>query len=253
VSDYRRLHACGVGRAVNRQSGQDDQAFRIRELEEENARLRGLLGLDDRSSDGHRFAWNPTLLSQASELVEVDSASSDEMEVALLRTLFGAREDVFAFRWESTSTGKSGWSPAVRGGWSRSRAKKDYRPLTDEVLLAHVRGEQTLGIYPLLADDTCTLLACDFDKGTWLLDALAYLDVCHSQEVLISSERCAQLFWSHSRVIKPRTRPPSLHDVTEPHIMTALRRVNGSEDIDLRSRTATSVSADWPSLWSPEP
>jgi hypothetical protein len=142
-------------------------------LEEENARLRGLLGLDGRSPDGHRFAWNPTLLSQASELAEADAASSDEMKVALLRTLFGARSDVFAIRWENKSTGNSGWSPAVRGGWSRSRGRKDYLPLTDEVLLAHVREEQTLGIYPLLPDDTCTLLACDFDKGTWLLDALA--------------------------------------------------------------------------------
>ena len=95
------------------------------------------------------------------------------MKVALLRTLFGARSDVFAIRWENKSTGNSGWSPAVRGGWSRSRGRKDYLPLTDEVLLAHVREEQTLGIYPLLPDDTCTLLACDFDKGTWLLDALA--------------------------------------------------------------------------------
>jgi len=174
---------------VSRQSENDDQAFRIRELEEENARLRGLLGLDDRSSDGHRFAWNPTLLSQGSELVELDAASSDEMKVVLLRRLFGARSDVFAFRWENASTGRSGWSPAVRGGWSRSRGKKDYLPLTDEVLLAHIRGEQTLGIYPLLSDDTCTLLACDFDKGTWVLDALAYLDVCHSQGVPAVLER----------------------------------------------------------------
>ncbi|MFP3882150.1 MAG: hypothetical protein ACLFWH_07530 [Actinomycetota bacterium] len=59
---------------MNRQSGQDDRASRIRELQEENARLRGLLGLDDRSSDGHRFAWNPTLFSQASELADVDAA-----------------------------------------------------------------------------------------------------------------------------------------------------------------------------------
>jgi superfamily II DNA or RNA helicase len=174
---------------VNRQTEQDDPAFRIKELEEENARLRGLLGLDDRSPDAHRFAWNPTLLSRASELVKVDASSSDDMKVALLRMLFGARSDVFAVRWENKSTGRSGWSPAVRGGWSRSRGRKDYLPLTDEVLLAHVRGEQTLGIYPLLADDSCMLLACDFDKGTWLLDALAYLDVCHSQEVPAVLER----------------------------------------------------------------
>lgn len=179
----------GPNRVVSRQPESGGQTSRIRELEEENARLRGLLGLDDRSSDGHRAAWSPTLLSHASELFEVNASSSDEMKVALLRTLFGARSDVFAVRWENRSTGKSGWSPAVRGGWSRSQGKKDYLPLTDEVLLAHVRGEQTLGIYPLLADDTCTLLACDFDEGTWLLDALAYLDVCHSQEVPAVLER----------------------------------------------------------------
>lgn len=173
---------------MSSQSGHDDQAFRIKELEEENARLRGLLGLDDRSSDGHRVAWNPTLLSEAPELVEVDAASSDETKVALLRMLFGARSDVFAVRWENASTGRSGWSPALRG-WSRSRGKKDYLPLTDEVLLAHVRGEQTLGIYPLLADDTCMLLACDFDKGSWVFDALAYLDACHAQGVPAVLER----------------------------------------------------------------
>jgi hypothetical protein len=61
--------------------------------------------------------------------------------------------------------------------------------LTDDVLLAHVRGEQTLGIYPLLGGDTCALLACDFDNGTWLLDALAYLDACHSQDVPAVLER----------------------------------------------------------------
>jgi len=174
---------------VRHQSEHDTQRLRIRELEEENARLRGLLGLDDRSSDGHRFAWNPTLLSQASELVEVNAVSSDEMKVALLRSLFCARSDVFAVHWENKSTGRSGWYPAVRGGWSRSRDRKDYLSLTDEVLLGHVRGEQTLGVYPLLTDDTCTFLACDFDKGTWLLDALAYLDVCHSHQVPAVLER----------------------------------------------------------------
>ena len=104
ASSYLRLHAVGIGGTVNRESGQDDRASRIREVEEENARLRGLLGLDERSPDGHRFAWNPTLLSQASELAEVDAVSSDEMKVALLRALFGARSDVFAARWENVST-----------------------------------------------------------------------------------------------------------------------------------------------------
>jgi len=35
----------------------------------------------------------------------------------------------------------------------------------------------------------CTLLACDFDEGTWALDALAYLDACHNAEVPAALER----------------------------------------------------------------
>ena len=35
----------------------------------------------------------------------------------------------------------------------------------------------------------CSLLACDFDKGTWALDALAYLDACHRNAVPAALER----------------------------------------------------------------
>src|SRR5205807_5919033 len=37
--------------------------------------------------------------------------------------------------------------------------------------------------------DTCTLLACDFDEGSWVLDALAYLDACHAHGVPAALER----------------------------------------------------------------
>ncbi len=162
----------------------------IEELRSENARLRGLLGLDDRSSDGHVAAWGPTLFDQSAEGTDVDASSSPEAKLALVRSLFGARSDVFAVRWENESTGKSGWSPAVRGGWSsRKRPQKDYLPLTDEVFLRHLRGEATIGIYPLLRGDRCTLLACDFDGGSWALDALAYLDACHQNGVPAVLER----------------------------------------------------------------
>nr|MDQ3642549.1 DEAD/DEAH box helicase [Actinomycetota bacterium] len=158
-------------------------------LREENARLRGLLGLDTRQDDGHRHGWAPTLFSPRTESAPIDGTASTDEKVALLRTLFGARSDVFAIRWENASNGKSGWSPAVRGGWSNKRRSKEHLPLTDEVLARHLRGEATIGIYPLLPGDTCTLLACDFDHGSWALDALAYLDACHGAEVPAAIER----------------------------------------------------------------
>lgn len=162
---------------------------RMAELTEENARLRGLLGMDSRPDDGHRHGWAPTLFSQPTDTPEIDRAASLDEKVTVLRRLFVARSDVFAIRWENVSTSKSGWSPAVRGGWSNKRTKKEYLPLTDDVLARHLRGEATIGIYPLLPNDRCTLLACDFDHGTWALDALAYLDACHRSEVPAALER----------------------------------------------------------------
>lgn len=97
---------------------------------------------------------------------------------------------MYAQRWENQNTGKSGWSPAVRGGWSnKSRQAKDYLPLTDDVFASHLRGDATTGIYPLLPGDTCALLACDFDDGSWALDALAFLDECHTAGVPAALER----------------------------------------------------------------
>jgi hypothetical protein len=41
-------------------------------------------------------------------------------------------------------------------------------------ITAHLRGDIHAGLYPLMAGDTCRLLACDFDGSSVLLDALAY-------------------------------------------------------------------------------
>ena len=133
------------------------------------------------------MSWSPTLLSALASTSRIDASSPDDAKLALLESLFGARSDVYATRWENTSTGKAGWSPATRSGWSRQRSRHDYLPLTGEVFEAHLEGRVTVGIYPLLRGDTCTLLACDFDKGTWVLDALAYLDACQANGVPAAS------------------------------------------------------------------
>ena len=159
-------------------------------LRAEVNRLHDLLGLNSRTGDGHRRAWSPSLFGEAAAACEVTQASSLEDKIGLIRSLCGARSDVYARRWENPSTGKSGWSPAVRGGWpSRRTGSKDYLPLTDDVLASHLQGEITVGIYPLLRDDMCMLLACDFDGGSWALDALAFLDRCHVAGVPAVLER----------------------------------------------------------------
>lgn len=153
-------------------------------------RLRALLGLgSDSSAPG--AGWEPTLFREEASLPSVDEASLNAAKVELIRTLFEGRPDVYAQRWESSSSGKAGWSPAVKGGWRRAGASKhrQHLPLTDDVITSHLRGDTVVGVYPLLPGDHCRLLACDFDGSTWALDALAFIDACRDLDVPAALER----------------------------------------------------------------
>lgn len=105
-----------------------------------------------------------------------------------MRRLFRGRDDVYALRWESTRTGKSGYAPATAEGWSR-HGPKTYLPMSDEAIARHLRGRESIGVYPLLADDRCWFLACDLDGATWQLDALALLEACDEHRVPSALER----------------------------------------------------------------
>ena len=107
----------------------------------------------------------------------VDASSSLEAKVAFFASMFAARSDVYAVRWENTRTGRSGWMPAVRGGWRKGVAagSREYLPLTTEILASHLTGDIDLGLYPLLYGDRCWWLAADFDGSAAMLDALSYL------------------------------------------------------------------------------
>ena len=115
----------------------------------------------------------------------VHRSSPPEVKVAFFRTLFAARPEVYATRWENRREGKAGWLPAVRGGWRRGVRHEDrnYLPLTDEVIRAHLAGEHHLGLYPLLDGDECRWLAADFDGQAAMLDALAYLKAARTWSV----------------------------------------------------------------------
>ena len=107
----------------------------------------------------------------------VHAGSPPAMKVAFFRALFAARTDVYAQRWENARSGRSGWMPAVRGGWRKgvTPSEREYLPLTEEVLAAHLSGELDLGLYPMLDGDRCSWLAADFDGPPAMLDALSYL------------------------------------------------------------------------------
>ncbi len=115
----------------------------------------------------------------------VHHRSSPAEKIALFRDLFVGRPDAYAVRWASSRTGKSGWSPAVEGGFYASdMGDRHLLPISDDVIERHLIGNDDrnrdfhAGIYPMLQDDTCRLLACDFDAGNWRQDAAAYAAAC---------------------------------------------------------------------------
>jgi hypothetical protein len=158
----------------------------IERLRQENAQLRKKLGIqlsepksdygesgpssgepDSRAAETQEFGTygGHGLSMSAASPPGVDSSFSSGEKIKLFRTLFRGREDVYAVYWFNERTGKKGYSPACEDPWSTRKGKaKRYLPLTDKVIFSHLTGEQIVGVYPLLQDDTCWFLACDFDK-----------------------------------------------------------------------------------------
>lgn len=129
-------------------------------------------------------------------LVTARSSSAEKLTLFMAR--FRGRREVYATRWVSARTGKSGWSPAVRGGfYDHNATKQDYLPFDGRVVEEHLRGhperdpstqESHVGIYPMLDGDACQLLVCDFDKAQWRRDASAYAAACKTAGIDVLAE-----------------------------------------------------------------
>lgn len=166
-------------------------------LREENARLRAMLGINQSPTKETVPQETP---AQKPSPTSRSGVSTPEEKISLFRSLFRGREDVFAIRWEGKS-GKSGYSPASIMDWRAihvarpeerkkvARKTRMLQPLTDDAIHNHLTGKQTVGIYPLLPDDTCWFLAVDFDKKSWVADAAAFVATCRRFQVPLAVER----------------------------------------------------------------
>lgn len=76
--------------------------------------------------------------------------------------------------------------PAVK---CAGRENRKFLPVSDEIIQDHLTGKHTIGVYPLLSDETCWFLAADFDKKTWQEDAGAFLDTCNRMGISAALER----------------------------------------------------------------
>jgi len=120
-------------------------------------------------------------------------------QIQLFKSVFKGREDVFAIRWEKDN--KNGYMPAyyydqylyrahkMNGGTFQTFQAKSYLKLSEIEIAKHLLGEQQIGIYPLLEDNTSYFLAADFDKSEWLSDAIKFLYACHERNIPAYLER----------------------------------------------------------------
>jgi superfamily II DNA or RNA helicase len=166
---------------------------RLARLDIEKAELEASLG---QLLATQEFESSPPPIKNA----PVTNASSPAAKIALFRSLFRGREDVFPKRWDNPKTGKAGYAPACTNEWvpricGKPKVKcgdclnRAFLPVTDDVIDGHLRGHHTAGVYPMLADETCWFLAADFDKATWLDDAAAFLQACGARGVPAALER----------------------------------------------------------------
>ncbi|MEX0600973.1 MAG: hypothetical protein WD205_10040, partial [Rhodothermales bacterium] len=136
-----------------------------------------------------------------------DSPARDKIN--LFMHLFAGREDIYARRFESRKTGKSGYAPVCRNEWvegvckkpkipCRTCAHRAFEPVTPLVIRNHLLGRDpddasrrdfTMGVYPMRLDETCRFLAVDFDKSTWRDDATAFIETCRRYIVPAALER----------------------------------------------------------------
>jgi len=152
------------------------------------------------------------LLQSSSTEQGTNSQSSPEEKIKLFRKLFRGREDVYAYRFESKKTGKSGYQPDCKNEWEdgiclKPRIKcsdcknRKLIPVRDETIRNHLQGEIpspypgvngypfVMGIYPLLKNETTWFLAIDFDKEQWQQDCAAFRKTCTEFSIDTGLER----------------------------------------------------------------
>lgn len=180
-----------------------------RTLKEEIEDLRRQLGLiSEKEPSGTQTPAVEEIhvkIDKTEEIPLVHRHSPSDKKIDLFMSLFKGREDVYAKRWESQKTGKSGYQPVCANEWQVALCDKrkyachdcpnrDLSPIDVHAVEKHLRGDEAhasdvIGIYPLLKDETCFFLAVDFDDDGFEKDAQAFRDACRDKEIPVAIER----------------------------------------------------------------
>ena len=192
-----------------------------KQLLAENEQLRGentrLIKLLDSLAKAEKETENKTVISDCTDSnpvhLEKQTAApqslSLEEKVILFSSLFKGREDVFARRWHSKASGKSGYQPVCLNEWNPQLCNKkkfkcakcpnrQFKRLEYEDIYKHLEGKNAegcdvIGAYVVLMDNHCHFLCVDFDdkqcEHVYQNDVLAFVSICKEWEIPCSIER----------------------------------------------------------------
>lgn len=167
----------------------------------------------------------------------VNQSSSAADKIALFRSLFRGRLEVYPRRFESRKTGKGGYSPACGNEWVRGVCEKPrikcsdcphqrWLAVNDEVVRWHLLGvddrglEFVMGVYPMLLDERCYFLAADFDGEAWKQDAAAYLEACRGLGIPAALERSRSGNGGHAWIFFAEAVPATVARKLGAHVLT---------------------------------
>src|SRR5688572_8049759 len=180
---------------------------------------------------------DPRATATAADGQPLNQRSPAAAKIAVFRSLFRGREDVYPRRFESRKTGKSGYAPACANEWVRGVCEKPrikcaecpnrrFLPVTDDVIRWHLSGSDAegqpfaAGVCPLLQDETCFFLAVDFDKTGWREDAAAFLEACHHLSLPAALERSRSGRGAHVWFFFEEAIPAALARRLGSHVLT---------------------------------
>jgi len=180
----------------------------------------------------------------------VTNHSPSAAKINLFRALFRGREDVYPRRFESRKTGRAGYQPACANEWVRGLCDKPrikcpecpnrrLLPVTDDVVRQHLSGrddlgrEFVMGLYPMLSDETCYLLAVDLDGDAWREDAGALRATCRRLALPVALERSRSGKGGHLWLFFAEALPASMARNVGSHLLT--EAMEGRPEIGLSS------------------
>ena len=194
--------------------------LRVRQLEQENCKLKADIERLKLIQRDEQISGDEITTEQQTPQIPTIQLSLEE-KVTLFRSVFRGREDVFARRWYSSKTGKSGYQPVCSNEWCIGLCNKSivscaecenraFTPLGYDDIYRHLegrddQGRDVIGIYPILEDNTCNFLCADFDDknslGGYKDDVLAFVGVCKDCNIPHSIERSRSGSGAHIWVI----------------------------------------------------